>query len=97
MKRRICLEIEEPVIVAQGEVGDTAWGHTQFPRLRRMGDGGIYVEWEYGSDSVSYDATDYGAISRDGGKSWEKTKETVPLCGHKMKNGKEFLGFQKKG
>ena len=97
MKRNVRLKIEDPVIVAQGGIGDTAWGHTQFPRLRKTGDGGIYIEWEYGSDSVNYDAVDYGAVSHDGGKSWERTAESTPLCGHEMKNGKGFLGFLKKG
>lgn len=64
--------VGDPVVVVQGPEGETRWGYWQFPRIERLADGRIRVNWQVAADS----ATAYGsggrgtAVSADEGKTW---------------------------
>ncbi len=92
------LELGEVRKIAQGEVGDQAWGHYCFPSINYTKTGAIMSRWGYGEDKVGGKAHDGGVrppfVSYDGGVTWgpnEKGEEAVPKF--PMKNGKYFLGF----
>ena len=96
--KKFHLELSDPVIVTQGEVGDQAWGHYQFPRFFLTKEGNICCSWEYSNDSIEYDGKNGYVISEDQGKSWRPLREDdtiLPLV--KMKNGKYFAGFRSRG
>ena len=95
--KKFHLEIGEPTVIAQGEVGDNQWGHTQFPYLYRTVSGDIYADWEYTSDTIDYDGVNQSAISTDNGKTWSKPAKNERVRHIAMKNGKEFVGFVRKG
>ena len=97
MNRKFHLQIDDPVVVTQGRVGDSAWGHTQFPYLLRTDDGNILAEWEYTVDDIKYGGISLRAKSTDGGKSWSDATNGERVLRHPMKNGKELVGFVKKG
>ena len=90
------LEIGDPVVVAQGPVGDNKWGHYQFPGLAYTLDGNIVATWNYTSDTID----DYlnpirKKVSTDGGLTWSDDES---LCSvpdkFQMSNGKYFAGFR---
>lgn len=92
------LALGEPVKIAQGEVGDQAWGHYQFPTIEYTKTGAIMSSWGYGEDKVGGKKHDGGVrppfISYDGGMTWgpnEKGEEAQPKF--PLANGKYFLGF----
>ncbi|MBQ3015849.1 MAG: exo-alpha-sialidase [Clostridia bacterium] len=97
MNRTFHLQIDNPIVIHRGEVGDNAWGHTQFPFLYRATDGNIIAEWEYTVDDIKYAGTSIRAKSNDGGKTWTEVKEGDAVRGLSMPNGKELVGFVKKG
>ena len=97
MKRTFHLQIDDPVVISQGKAGDNAWGHTQFPFLYRATDGNIIAEWEYTVDDIKYAGTSLLAKSNDGGKTWTEVQEGDAVRGIAMPNGKELVGFVKKG
>ena len=91
------LEIGDPVVVMQGEVGDDAWGHYQFPGLAYTLDGNIVATWNYTSDTIGdYLNTARQKVSLDGGKTWSDDES---LCSvpdkFQMANGKYFAGFRR--
>ena len=92
--KKFHLELGEPIIVYQGEVGDNAWGHTQFPTLKYSDDGNIICSWKYTSDTVDYEEIDLFKVSKDNGKSWITENATPKYV--EMNNGKKFVGFLKK-
>ena len=91
------LELSEPSIVVQGEVGDDTWGHYQFPELYTTEEGYIVAQWQYGTDSITYDDILGRKVSTDGGKTWRSDVEYTINDYPTMKNGKQFLGFVRKG
>ena len=97
MKRKFHLQIEDPVVIHRGEVGDNAWGHTQFPCLHRADNGCIVAKWEYTVDDIKYAGISLTAKSTNGGKSWTESQDTKDISRLPMPNGKEFVGFVKKG
>ena len=97
MNRTFHLQIDNPVVIHRGEVGDNAWGHTQFPFLYRADDGCIVAEWEYTVDDIRYGGISLEARSEDGGKSWTESPRGNDVRRLPMPNGKELVGFVKKG
>ncbi len=95
--KKFHLELGNPVVVKQGEVGDTAWGNYQFPAFYRTEKGGIYLHWEYGKDSIDYQSVFQCAISDDEGKTWRARTPEDTLAYPLMKNGKRFAGFERRG
>lgn len=92
------LEFGDPVVVAQGEVGDNAWGHFQFPRLMYTQDGYIRASWAYGTDTIEYKGSSGRMISTDGGQSWVSSAGySIVSSENLMPNGKYFAGFVGKG
>ena len=96
MPKKFHLELGKPVVVKQGEVGDTAWGNYQFPAFYRTEKGGIYLHWEYGKDNIDYQSVFQCAISDDEGKTWRERTPEDTLAYPLMKNGKRFAGFERK-
>ncbi|MBQ9729480.1 MAG: exo-alpha-sialidase [Clostridia bacterium] len=96
MSKKFHLRIEEPVVVAHGEVGDNAWGHTQFPHLEYTTEG-IVCSWDYSNDTIDYDGISYKRYSKDNGKTWDSEKGSCRTQYQVMKNGKQFKGFLAKG
>ena len=91
------LEIGEPIVVTQGEVGDNAWGHYQFPGLSYTLDGNIVATWNYTSDTIDdYLNTVRKKVSVDGGLTWsdDPSLNTYPDK-FQMANGKYFAGFRR--
>jgi hypothetical protein len=91
------LEVGDPVVLAQGEVGDNAWGHYQFPGLSYTLDGNILATWNYTSDTIDdYLNTLRKKVSTDGGLTWS---DDPSLCytpnKFQMSNGKYFAGFER--
>ena len=91
------LEIGDPIVVMQGEVGDNAWGHYQFPGLAYTLDGNIVATWNYTSDTIGdYLNTVRKKVSTDGGLTWSDDES---LCSvpdkFQMANGKYFAGFRR--
>ena len=97
MKSNFHLLISDPIAVAQGKVGDNAWGHTQFPTVFPTVNGKILVSWEYCDDTIEYKGDVYSAVSSDGGISWGEPQAEDKILYPKMSNGKCFAGFLKKG
>ncbi len=96
--KKFHLELGDIHVIHQGPVGDTAWGHYQFPSLYRTAEGKLHATWSYSSDTIEYDGEDGEAISDDCGKTWrKKTDKDHPLPIAKMKNGKYFGGFVRRG
>ncbi len=96
------LELSEPTVVVRGDVGDQAWGHYQFPDLRRAENGGLLAYWAYGADTIEYQTHENDKkppyISMDGGQSWAPNRENVPPQPKwVMPDGKHFLGFESLG
>ncbi len=95
------IELGEERVVYQGAVGDTRWGHYQFPHMGRAKDGTILINWAYHNDSVFCDGHSAEAVtsaaSDDNGKTWRRRNadETVHHT-LKMPNGKCFVGFRNK-
>lgn len=92
------LELEDPVIVTQGDTFEKMWwGPVQFPKLRYSNNGNVICTWNTGADSITAyeDSTDgwlYGGkVSSDGGKTWKiRTRDEVAK-GVIMANGKEYV------
>jgi len=97
MNKKFHLQIGEPTVISQGKVGDNQWGHTQFPYLYYTAEGDIYADWEYTSDTIDYDGVSQATVSSDGGKTWHAAKKSDRVRHITMKNGKEFVGFMRKG
>ena len=99
--KKFHLELGEPVVVTQGEVGDQAWGHYNFPSLRRAENGSIVAGWAYSADDIYYKSAPKEVVTRkasdDNGKTWRLTTPADRVHQHKMKNGKYFCGFKGKG
>ncbi|MBQ8882360.1 MAG: exo-alpha-sialidase [Clostridia bacterium] len=96
MSKKFHLKIDEPIVVHYGEVGDNAWGHTQFPYLEYTTDG-IACSWEYSNDTIDYDGVNYKKYSKDNGKTWNSDGGACRTKYQVMKNGKQFKGFVVKG
>ncbi len=97
MNKKFHLVIDEPIVVAQGEVGDNAWGHVQFPTLYNTINGKLLASWEYCSDTIEYKGSVYSAVSEDGGLRWCESANEDRISYPKMANGKFFAGFLRKG
>ena len=109
--RRFHLEIGEPVLVTQGAVGDRAWGHYNFPSIKFTDKGHILVGWQYSADDIDYQSAPedvlVNMISEDEGKTFRPPCAADGLSRNhayasrtkfvRMKNGKDFIGFQIKG
>ena len=100
--KKFHLDISDPIIVEQGAVGDTLWGHYQFPGFSRTEDGAAYLSWSYNGDDLTYkdhDTTNIRtrAVSEDGGATWRDIRPTDSLVFPVMPNGKLFGGFLGKG
>ena len=100
--KKFHLEMSEPVVVEQGAVGDTQWGHYQFPSFSRTEDGGIFLSWSYSADDITYKSHDTTgirtrAVSEDGGATWRDIRPTDRIQLPMMPNGKLFAGFLGKG
>lgn len=91
------LEIGEANVVVQGDVGDNAWGHYQFPGLAYTLDGNIVANWSYSSDTIDdYVDTVRKKVSLDGGKTWSEDKSLCSIPDKfQMSNGKYFAGFKR--
>ena len=86
--------LEAPVVVFQGEEGDDAWGHTNFPSVGRTAEGYLRVSWMYGEDKVGGSGTTYAKISMNEGKSWLPIGSYGSAPSTKMMpNGKCFSSF----
>ena len=96
--KKFHLEICEAVPIAlQPSCEERKWGRWQFPMLTRTMRGHALTTFEYGTDSIQYEATQLFSVSEDGGLSWrEKNDKDIPEY-TKMANGKYFCGFVKKG
>jgi len=91
---RYHLEIGDPTVIAQGEVGDQHWGHYCFPSIRFTEGGSVLAGWSYGNDDIKYNGGHGTAVSDDGGKTWRApTDADIPAHEVMMKNGKYFAGF----
>lgn len=97
MKKNFNLVIDEPVAVTYGKVGDNAWGHVQFPAIFNTINHKLLVAWEYCNDTIEYKGNVYSAVSDDGGTSWRAPDSADKISYPKMKNGKCFAGFLRKG
>ena len=91
------LEIGDPIVVMQGEVGDNAWGHYQFPGLAYTLDGNIVATWNYTSDTIGdYLNTVRKKVSTDGGLTWSDDESLCSVSDKfQMANGKYFAGFRR--
>lgn len=91
------LEIGDPIVVMQGEVGDNAWGHYQFPGLAYTLDGNIVATWNYTSDTIGdYLNTVNQKVSTDGGLTWSADESLCSIPDKfQMSNGKYFTGFRR--
>ncbi|MBR2989283.1 MAG: hypothetical protein IKC64_06145, partial [Clostridia bacterium] len=96
MSKKFHLKFDESVVVTYGEVGDNAWGHTQFPHLEYTTDG-IACSWDYGNDTIDYDGVVYKKYSKDNGKTWNREVDLPCTKYQVMKNCKQFKGFVTKG
>ena len=97
MNRRFHLEIDQPIAVTYGKVGDNAWGHVQFPALYNTTNGKLFASWEYCSDTIEYKGDFHSAVSADGGETWHDPEIGDEIAYPKMANGKCFAGFVRKG
>lgn len=109
--RKFHLEIGDPVLVTQGAVGDQAWGHYNFPSIKRTEKGHILVGWDYSNDDIDYKSAPEGVVvnkvSEDDGRTFRPTRPGDRIESsrklddrtvfHRMKNGRDFVGFQLKG
>ena len=91
------LEIGDPIVVMQGDVGDNAWGHYQFPGLAYTLDGNIVATWNYTSDTIGdYLNTVKQKVSTDGGLTWSADESLCSIPDKfQMSNGKYFTGFRR--
>ncbi|MBR4940929.1 MAG: hypothetical protein IKZ19_02915, partial [Clostridia bacterium] len=92
------LELEDPVIVVQGDTYEKLWwGTYQFPALKYSYKGNIICTWSTGADSITayedgVEGTLYGGkISSDGGKTWTPRPRSERAKGVIMSNGKEYV------
>ena len=97
MNKKFHLIIDEPIIVAQGNVGDNAWGHVQFPAIYNTVNNNLFVTWEYCDDTIEYKGTLHSAVSENGGITWRESAVEDRISYPKMANGKFFAGFLRKG
>ena len=109
--KKFHLEIGDPVVVVQGAVGDQAWGHYNFPSIKKTSKGHILVGWDYGTDDIDYRSPPadvvVNKISEDNGKTFRLTRADDAVRSDRkfddrttflrMKNGKDFIGFRAKG
>ena len=92
--------LEEPIVVYQGQEGDDAWGHTNFPSVSYTKEGFLRVRWLYGEDKVgAVGNVSYHKISMNGGKSWLPLNSAYssPAPNMLMTNGKCWGGFVSAG
>ncbi len=93
----------DPVVLTQGAVGDQAWGHYQFPAIRRNLDGNIIASWSYSGDNIRYESAPDSVvtkkISEDEGQTWRLPTDERELvkAENLMPNGRYFQGFITKG
>ena len=92
------LELEDPIIVTQGDTYDKMWwGPVQFPKLSPSYDGNIICTWNTGADSITAyeECTEgwlYGGmVSSDNGKTWRPRTKDDKAKGFIMPNGKEYV------
>ncbi|MFM8335628.1 MAG: sialidase family protein [Opitutaceae bacterium] len=87
--------VSEPLLVAEGPVGERRWGRYQFPSLDRLVDGRIALSFHVNEDS----ARAYGrrpeqpdrGVSADGGKTWTLGPATERTAGLLLPNGDRFI------
>ncbi len=95
--KKFHLEMSDPRPVAQGAVGDQAWGHYQFPSIGYTNKGNIMCGWSYGSDTIEGGAHEGGVkppyVSKDGGVTWGPNEDNETSVKWIMPDGKQFLGF----
>ncbi|MCR5681807.1 MAG: glycoside hydrolase [Clostridiales bacterium] len=92
------LEVEEPVVVGQGESYEKlGWGPWQFPSLSMTDRGHVLCTWATGEDSIEGyedsvgDGVFIGAVSEDGGKTWRGRTREDRAVGTPMQNGREYI------
>lgn len=80
--KQLDVEVGEPRLIMAGPVGETRWGHWQFPILSKLRDGRLLVVVQVEDDSMlSYGKPGKPFISSDNGKTWalaDLRKEGLP-------------------
>ncbi len=81
------LSMEDPVVVAEGRVGQKQWGYYQFPHLSRLPDNSVLLCFSHNADAVETYGTECPAfLSRDDGKTWSPWKPKAPFSTTKPHN-----------
>ncbi len=66
------MKLDDPIVAAVSDVGETRWGFHQFPNLSRLPDGRIVLTWANAADaSETHGDPAPCCVSRDDGRSWE--------------------------
>lgn len=89
------VRVSEPILVAEGPVGESRWGRYQFPSLDRLIDGRIALSFHVNEDS----ARAYGrrpsqpdrGVSADEGKSWALEHATERPAGLLLPDGDRII------
>ncbi len=80
--------LHKPVIIAQAEPGQRAWGYHQFPEIEKLSDGRLHVRYHISPDSArSYGLGKGHAISDDDGLTWTETANEPVNGGILLSNG----------
>jgi len=89
------VDLSEPVIVSQASPEVTNWGPWQFPRIERLADGNLHVEFHIEADSPTAYGLPMGhAVSRDQGRSWEERQTICESEGVLLPNGDRLMALQ---
>ena len=81
------IEMMEPVVVDLAPKDRQRWGEWQFPKLSRMKNGGIALEFSTGGDASGNRSLPNKFYSMDEGKTWTQTDEFPSPNGCILKNG----------
>ena len=81
------IELKEPVVVDLAPQDRQRWGEWQFPKLSRMKNGGIALEFSTGGDAAGNRSLPNKFYSMDDGKTWTQTDEFPSPNGCILKNG----------
>lgn len=89
------ITLGQPVLIDQAPVGLKEWGPWQFPKLERLPDGRIHLEFHVEADSVTaYGLPNRHALSADDGETWRAVEGRDARGGLPLPNGDRLLPVQ---